>query len=101
MSAALIVVHKGNVAREWAGYFLCVWNSSIFSQVWCRCYAGLIDGVSKPVVIYRNTGLFSESMGLVTVDSVVQLMEKLTRRLRKADLELSKLKHAGFKDYTE
>ena len=39
--------------------------------------------------------------GLVTADSVVQLVEKLTRRLRQTDLELSQLKHAGFKDYTE
>ncbi|MDX2493342.1 MAG: DUF1338 family protein [Desulfuromusa sp.] len=48
-----------------------------------------------------NAQIDTFQAGLVTVDSVMQLVEKLTRRLCQADLELSQLKHAGFKDYTE
>ena len=39
--------------------------------------------------------------GAVTGDDIEQLVEKLLRRLRQPDLDLSQLKHAGFKDYTE
>ncbi len=39
--------------------------------------------------------------GQVAVDGIAQLVDKLTQRLRQPDLALSKLKHAGFKDYTE
>ena len=48
-----------------------------------------------------NAQIDTFQAGLVTADSVVQLVEKLTRRLRQTDLDLSQLKHAGFKDYTE
>jgi len=39
--------------------------------------------------------------GRATAKDIVALVEKLTRRLQKADLNLSRLEHAGFKDYTE
>jgi uncharacterized glyoxalase superfamily metalloenzyme YdcJ len=39
--------------------------------------------------------------GQFTANDSAALVEKLTRRLQESDLALSKLKHAGFKDYTE
>lgn len=37
----------------------------------------------------------------VTTKNIKQLVDKLTERLQQADLDLSTLKHAGFKDHTE
>jgi uncharacterized glyoxalase superfamily metalloenzyme YdcJ len=39
--------------------------------------------------------------GEVAPGATRELAEKLTRRLQEPDLDLSKLKHAGFKDFTE
>ena len=39
--------------------------------------------------------------GKVSSDATKNLAEKLTHRLQQPDLNLSKLKHAGFKDFTE
>lgn len=39
--------------------------------------------------------------GAVTASEVANAVEKLTRRLQQPDLALSKLNHAGFKDFTE
>jgi uncharacterized glyoxalase superfamily metalloenzyme YdcJ len=39
--------------------------------------------------------------GQTTAKDINDLVDKLTRRLQEPDLNLSKLKHAGFKDYTE
>lgn len=39
--------------------------------------------------------------GTLPANGVAEAVEKLTRRLQQDDLALSKLKHAGFKDFTE
>jgi uncharacterized glyoxalase superfamily metalloenzyme YdcJ len=45
--------------------------------------------------------LESYQAGAVSADSVAEATETLIRRLQHDDLALSKLKHAGFKDFTE
>lgn len=40
-------------------------------------------------------------MGKIASGTTEELAEKLTRRLQEPDLDLSKLKHAGYKDFTE
>jgi uncharacterized glyoxalase superfamily metalloenzyme YdcJ len=39
--------------------------------------------------------------GALAANAVTNAIEKLTQRLQQADLDLSQIKHAGFKDFTE
>jgi uncharacterized glyoxalase superfamily metalloenzyme YdcJ len=48
-----------------------------------------------------RTALETFQLGVVSANRVAEIAETLTRRLEQADLALTKLKHSGFKDFTE
>ena len=49
----------------------------------------------------KRAELEGYKMGVASADDVAKAVEKLAARLLQDDLALSKLKHAGFKDFTE
>ncbi len=49
----------------------------------------------------RREDIDGFAKGNISPDATRNLAEKLTRRLQEPDLALNKLKHAGFKDFTE
>jgi len=66
----------------------------------------LIKSADRDYLKLHFKGLTSAQIGTfqkgrIITEEIVPFVEKLTHRLQNADLALSKLQHAGFKDYTE